>query len=719
DMGVDSAGAGEATIRVWLEGPGMIYPAGSRVLVQVATAQGFELTGPPELAVEVEGTPSQAEAFARDYLRFINPEFTSRMSQNFVFYHRGIERDNPLTRALARILKFDPGNERALELLHWARIEPWPEFTRQPEGPADFPEVVKEARMAALEARDVIHWWIDQRQDETGYMVGRADMWNDDTKLFNEYSFLWLLSGDQKLAGAMEKYLAAHWASGRMVKGWSGPWTDIVHSAEEASYLEPTMAMVDYGDPLHIEQLMQTAANVDYWTGVNDFGHRHFRSSFFTAEKMKTEGEFGRDVGLNATAMTASMYLAWYCHQPRATEEFLQWVDAWVADSMRETPDKPAGRIPSWIDFATDTLGADQEVYPSEITMMMEAAYQLTGDRKYLQPMLAYLRSGDARWPQYLNMAAADLRRDLGTGDYDDLMRTAADLRAEQLNAGSFFQRGMYDQELPCVLGWMVTGDDSYLQTGARNAWRCNWFGRNIYTLEDAHKDRVYPWGPNLLPWMYCGGNALNRRGSGPWPTVNVSWVDAGYDFAALVHEADRGHLRLTAYNFAGAREVGMRIWRMDPGVYEVTITPRAGEPQTRLAELQRGEVVRFDLPAESWADVELVLRTAGDWSPERPDLALSAREPVPIEGGVATVTVHNIGSVDAPECTAVLMTGDRRLGETRVPPIPAPLDLQPRTAEVSFELPRARVDDLRVIIDPEDQVPEVTELNNSVLVGV
>ncbi len=719
DMGVDWGDTGEGTLRVWLEGPGMIYPAGTRVLVQVATSQGFELIGAPELAVEVEGVPAQGEAFARDYLRFINDEFTSRMSQNFKFYARGIETDNPLTRALERILKFDPGNERALELKRWARIEPWPAFTDEAPGPADFPAVVREARMAAIEARDVIHWWIDERQDETGYMVGRADMWNDDTKLFNEYGWLWLLSGDEKLAGAVEKYLAAHWAAGRMVNGWSQPWTDIVHSAEEASYLEPTMALYDYGDPLHIEQLMQTASNVDYWTGINGAGHRHFKSNFFTAEKMKTEDHFGRDVGLNATAMTASMYLAWYSRHPRATEEFLQWVDAWVEDSMRETEDKPVGMIPTWIDFETGALGLNKGSYGSEITMMMSAAYQLTGDEKYLAPLLGYLDRFDPAWYQRLNMAAMNLRRDLGPGEYDALFTEYADTTNETLRQGSFFQRGLYGQELPGLLGWRVTGELADLQVAVRNAWRCNGYGRNIYTVEDAHKDRVYPWGGQVLPWMYCGGSAINRRGSGPYPTVRVSWVDAGYDFAALVHEDARDHVRLTAYNFTDAREVGMRLWEMAAGVYEVTVTPRGAEAITQLAELHRGEIVRFDLPTESWADVELTLQTEGDWSPERPDLALSRTEGVHVEAGLATVVVHNIGSVDAPACTAALMRGDERIGEVAVPALPAPLDLTPSTVEVTLELPTNAGADLRVVVDADDEIDEVTEANNSVLINM
>jgi len=174
------------------------------------------------------------------------------MGVNFVYYLRGIDRDNALTRGLFRAIYFDPDNKLAWDMAHWGKFRPWPAFDEQPDGPDSFPLMARYAREATMSARDTIHWVIDERQDESGYMVGRADMWNDDTKLFNEYSFLWLLSGDEQLAAAMEKYLAAHWASGRMVNGWSKPYTDAVHSAEEASYLEPTMALVRYGDPLHI-----------------------------------------------------------------------------------------------------------------------------------------------------------------------------------------------------------------------------------------------------------------------------------------------------------------------------------------------------------------------------------------------------------------------------------------------------------------------------------
>ena len=109
--------------------------------------------------------------------------------------------------------------------------------------------------------------------------------------------------------------------------------------------------------------------------------------------------------------MTATMYLAWYSRHPVACRHLTEWMDAWVDDCARETPEKPAGLIPSWIDFETDELGPDQGVYASELTMMMNAAYQLTGDETFLQPLVGYLEREHQRWPQVLNMAAADLRR--------------------------------------------------------------------------------------------------------------------------------------------------------------------------------------------------------------------------------------------------------------------------------------------------------------------
>ncbi len=718
DVELRWGGAGGGTLDLTIAAPGMIFPASGRPLVELVCSEAFALAGTPQMQLDTVPAREQGAAFARDTLRLLNEEFTSRMGINFMYFLRRIDVDNPLTRGLARALFFDPDNELALDLAGWMRMIPWPPFDRRPSGPESFPLLARYAREAALQARDVIHWWIDERQDETGYMVGRADMWNDDTKLFNEYSFLWLLSGDDKLAAAMERYLAAHWASGRMVNGWSEPWTDIVHSAEEASYLEPTMALVRYGDPLHIERLLATASNIDTWTGITGPDHRHFRSNFFTADRMKTEGEFGHDVGLNATAMTASMYLAWYCRHPVASEHLTQWMRAWVEDSLAEAPDKPAGRIPAWVDFATHEIGPAQEVYLAELTMMMNAAYQLTGDEFFLQPLTGYLERGESRWPQVLNMAAADLRRALGPGDYDGLLLQGADERLQYIADDSFFQRGLYYDELPGVLGWQITGDRRYLEATCYHAWRNNWRARRIYTQIDPHKDRVYPWARYVLPWMYCGGNALDGRGSAPWPTIAVSW-DAGWDFAALVEERTEDRLAVTAWNFGDARRVGMRPWGLAPGIWRLTVSAEGAAPTTREVSIERGMTIPIDLPARGEARIALAQLEPGDWSPARADLALSATEGATVADGRLSVVVHNIGALDAPACRATLSAGETVIAEAPVPAIAAPLDFLPKTAQVSFDLPEGAAGELTVTIDAEGAVAEVTELNNTLTATV
>jgi hypothetical protein len=385
---------------------------------------------------------------------------------------------------------------------------------------------------------------------------------------------------------------------------------------------------------------------------------------------------------------------------------------AWVDDTLAEAEDKPAGAIPAWVDFSTHEIGPDREVYTSQITMMMNAACQLTGDDQFLRPLQGYLEREYHRWPQVLNMASPDLRRAIGPGEWDELLLAEADERVQLIAEDSFFQRGLYYDELPCILGWMIDGDVDYLEAACFNAWRNNERAYPIYTEVDAHKDRVYPWARYALPWMYCGGNALDGRGSAPWPTIAVSW-EAGYDFAALVREFEPDRLRVTAWNFGEAREVGMRPWGLRPGSWRLSID--GSEP--REVQVERGGTVPVSMPAQGRAELTLELADASDWTPRRPDLALSATEGARVEDGMLTVIVHNIGAEDAPACTATLTAGGAVVVETQVPTIAAPLDFQPKTAEVRFELPEGAAGEMTVRVDAEAAVPEITEVNNAMTI--
>jgi|SRR5450631_2373682 hypothetical protein len=59
------------------------------------------------------------------------------------------------------------------------------------------------------------------------------------------------------------------------------------------------------------------------------------------------------------------------------------------------------------------------------------------------------------------------------------------------------------------------------------------------------------------------------------------------------------------------------------------------------------------------------------------------------VNGSRMTVTVHSLGSVDAPPARIVLRGGRRKVLATgRAPALNAPLDLYPKTATVSLTLP-------------------------------
>jgi hypothetical protein len=80
-------------------------------------------------------------------------------------------------------------------------------------------------------------------------------------------------------------------------------------------------------------------------------------------------------------------------------------------------------------------------------------------------------------------------------------------------------------------------------------------------------------------------------------------------------------------------------------------------------------------------------------------------------------VKIHSIGSVPAPASTLVLRdaTG-KELARVATPALAAPIDLQPKTADVVLKVPSgAKLDGATLVVDPENALGEITALNNTV----
>ena len=103
--------------------------------------------------------------------------------------------------------------------------------------------------------------------------------------------------------------------------------------------------------------------------------------------------------------------------------------------------------------------------------------------------------------------------------------------------------------------------------------------------------------------------------------------------------------------------------------------------------------------------------------SRERYDLGIGRDDVIRYDHGL-NVRIHSLGSKPTPECTIVLMDENGTIFKSAVlPPLPAPIDNWPRYRDVVFNL--HNVPDLiglRVVIDPEDKLKEITRENNVVV---
>ena len=176
------------------------------------------------------------------------------------------------------------------------------------------------------------------------------------------------------------------------------------------------------------------------------------------------------------------------------------------------------------------------------------------------------------------------------------------------------------------------------------------------------------------------------------------------------------------AYNLTRDRvSASMTGWDVAPGTWEMTVGKDANGddvPETpadkRTVKFERTGTLdlTFDPGVTTVIQMKLVSKGVPYW--ERPDLAISADD-VKAIGRNLLVTVHNIGSVDAPETDIVLRdAGGASIATATVPALKAPVDLIPKTAQVTIKIPEGKnLDGCRVMIDPSGKLTEITLRNN------
>lgn len=622
---------------------------------------------------------------------------------------------------------------------------PWGEdLIAQPDGVPEWAAYLREAY--ARQVR-IIEWWFDHRQAPDGQLGGG---WGDDVEILRSWSPIAAIStGSPKVVAGIEKMSEGIWRI--LTNGYAGGIGDVEHSAEPSADTMPAMLLLRYGDPLWVERNLATARTIrDVLTGRDAKGYVRFKSTELGANAVGTHPRQGGDTAYHGRVMKHLIWLAWQGNTG-ARDLFLNWAEGWAAAITAKIGTKPAGVPPGTLWYPSGDISPSPDIpwwdpdynyygWPGPFSITTDAllsAYRLSGDLKYLEPLLSVwttatsgplVGSGDEGEPGSDTWIRRRLQhrggRDqlayyrwlTGDGAYDEYQRR--------------FDSG--------VTKYQLDGDlDAYLASfeGAAKGLRNNFAMR---TSEVIMTDRAGMDGAKVTFAAYTGAPRL--WGDAGTPLIAVTWVVPDTDFAAVVTHATEQRLRVWLYNFhQETTRMGMRVWRLQPGNYVVTqgeilhgerpFQHRYGwAPPWPVTVAHRGDVIWVDVPAGVAYAVDIRLREPRPTPATAPDLAIAPRD-ISIERADAKrsnvlVMVHNIGNDTAREFRVALEVRDDEAGWKQINSkglarLDAPTDLDPKRVLVKLAGSNADLaKGWRVVVDSEAAVRELYEGNNIVQKG-
>jgi hypothetical protein len=623
-----------------------------------------------------------ADRFAqvRDNWGFLVEEHTA--SKREALYRR-------LAADVGDLLRVDPDHIEGRR--YWADISygatGFPAFT-QPTPPTGVPLWAFRQLEDLKLVRRFVDWWIDNRQVPYGDFGGGI---SDDTDLTQQWPGLALMGVEPDKVNASLRALSdAAYANGMRTNGLGTITTDELHAYEEGLNSDAERLYLNWGEPKALERLMATTKALQRVILRNPAGHMHFATNWYGGKTIYREGPWEWQKPYSFTVMHAPILLGLYNANPAARGLVTGVVDGWLAHGK---PDA-GGSIsyPNEINWRSDAERVgDGGGVPTPLQSAW-AAWRFTGDTKYLTPIVSRAtKSGPA--------ANADLNENVAA--VLDRTDWRAKLTADAANGGEF-QR---------YAAWDATGDVKWLEALHGDAIADKSQHEYMYTEGHWWSDRVEQ--PNeLLQRERLGGVALKRNQT--YPGNTVSWrfaqADAAEHVALLLPGARPDRFEVIAWNASGQpQQAEMTSWNVVGGRWRVT-----GPDGSRELALERsmGAALRFPAGESRWR-FELV--QPGTPVEQRADLGIGSDDVVR-HGDALLVTVHSLGAVGTGGGTAVLENGGKPIASVMLPPLAAPLALEPVTATVRLPVPRgAPRSGLAVRVALPGGAAEVTMRNNAV----
>lgn len=689
---------------LWLDTRNRILPNGKSLYITIAAQSAdFDpaaLEG-AEVRLVFKSYKDALPEHIADRLTQVRDEYANMVEEGV--NSRRLNLFNRFDGDITDLLRVDPENTLARDYWHeWNREQPRPPFI-MPQAPPGVPQ------WAYLQVRDLgalkslINWYIDHRQISDGEFGGGLSDDSDFTELFP--GLVLMGSTPDKIKASLWREIDAMYAQHMFTNGLATIQTDQLHSYEDGINVLGESMLLDFGSPKQIERAMVTAKRLEWLTGINAAGHRHVRSNYFSGERMATGGVWGWSKEESYMAFHPALSLVLFNGSPETRQMILQLADGFLA----HYDPGPDGKMTlhTEVNFKTD------EDRPTGMSpwFILWAAYRWTGNPKYVKPFA----DNPMQAMRYVNADTLDM---LGFRKTETKALIAAAAKPQQT-------------ETAWQLAWQATGDTSYLDKV---------YGQQLQTAHEREFinrqgslwiDRIY-FNSGELQRSRLGGVALKRNY--PYPGNALSWrFEAPADdqsVAILVPEATPDHVRIIAYNLERVPvKAQMTGWEVDPGEWSLTqgtqasigmASPPANAPvenaETKTVAFERSKSIEVTFAPRTTTVIELTLKSKGVpyWS--RPDLGIDP-EDVKVEGQIVTVTVHSVGSVDAPASKVVVRdhTG-KTLATADVPALKAPVDLLPKTAVVKLILPRgAELKGGSVKVECGGNVQEITLMNNSV----
>jgi hypothetical protein len=710
-------------VHVICEFPHQVVPAGTRIVVSIGgkpKTQKFELY---EIPVE------RARPEALEYRKFILHALYTPISEARpwnVWNNPGDEekyfarpadtgdalqdRLRPFVREIVMTLDqcraLDPdGKDEVVRQFHqWMRrkmitkstegMPPFPTKFDRIDGAPPIPEWASLVHQAWMQAREVPRWWIERRMTPNGEFGGLVADDSDMQGNYAPFPFLERGPADGNCVGGQILDAAARLAElaekENLQLGVNKQSMDPLHAYEEGMNLEAELAYWNYGDPIYLERCMAAARSTEPMTVVTDKGHRHFRNNDLGVKDVSSPGPLEGEHGTHCLMWHPALVVGWYNRNPLAMKWLSEWGDGWL-DHMPPYPAEQghAIKLPEDVTSKTDPLpfSGGWGMTGSVFTFLAD----LTGDARFVRPYVEYFAGAKKN-----------------TGFHF----------AELLQMGMLPPPAAAIADPPWNATLYTTGDKKpFIEAIKKDIEELQRFPY-MYTQVECFTDRVFLYAIINPSIAYTGGyttrNKLNL-------TYAISYQGLGTDYAALVTSATSRHLKVLLCNLSDKPIAGRaRLWRLEPGEYELTMGPDADNDDTadRIERKEKREIVKGDEIAIALApkvvqvlEVKQLTKAAPLF--DRADLAVTARE-LKRENGKITGVIHNIGCKDVDDVVVALLDDSGRAVQTKhLGRLEAPLDLRPRLLRFELDAPPASANGGSVVVDPQNLVPEICETNN------